>query len=159
MLMFQPLSSSPSTQRSCEYEGCGPEYDKWSSVRWCNCNKKIAELFWQSKGMCEAGIIPEGPNPHMGKPHGYTHKCIYSNHFFKTNAALKTRHTKKPINGGCKCKPKARGGTLADWAIKWLRRRQAQKGVPTMMMGDMELENVLTATHLGSESEANGNSN
>ena len=28
-----------------KYEGYGPEYDKWPSTRWCNCNKKIAE-FW-----------------------------------------------------------------------------------------------------------------
>ena len=56
-----------------KYEGYGPEYNKWSSARWCNCSKKIAE-FWQSKGMCEADIIPEGPNPHMGKTQGYTHR-------------------------------------------------------------------------------------
>ena len=142
-----------------KYKGYGPEYNKWSSARWCNCSKKIAE-FWQSKGMCEADIIPEGPNPHMGKTQGYTHRCIYCNQFYKTSTALKSHHNKKPTsNGSCKCKPKTRAGTLAEKAVKRLRRKQAQKDLPTVTMGDIELENVLTATYLGSEYEADGNSN
>ena len=142
-----------------KYEGYGSEHNEWSPARWCNCNKKIAE-FWQSKGMCEADITPEGPNPHMGKTQGYTPRCIYCNQFYKTSTALKSHLNKKPTSkGSCKCKPKARAGTLAEKAIKRLRRKQAQKDLPTVMMGDIELENVMTATYLGSEYEADGNSN
>ena len=110
--------------------------------------------------MCEADITPEGPNPHMGKTQGYTHRCIYCNQFYKTSTALKSHLNKKPTSkGSCKCKPKARAGTLAEKAIKRLRRKQAQKDLPTVMMGDIELENVMTVTYLGSEYEADGNSN
>ena len=131
-----------------------PKDYKWSRARWCNCSKLIAE-FWQSKGMCEDDIMPEGPNLcSAGKTLGYTLRCKLCNHFCKTTTAMKTHHSTH-----CKCKPKSRAGTLAEKAIKRLRMRQAQKELPTVMMGDVELENVWSATYLGSEFEADGNSN
>jgi hypothetical protein len=57
----------------------------------------------------------------------------------------------------CKCKLKSETGTLAEKAVKRLRRKEAQKHFDHVCMEGTELENVLCFTYFqGSNFEADG---
>ena len=60
---------------------------------------------------------------------------------------------------GCKSKPKSKTGTLAEKAVKRLRRKEAQKHFDHVCMEGTELENVLCFTYLGSNLRLMGTAN
>ena len=102
-------------------------------------------------------MMPEGPNPLLGEKHGHCYRCIWCNNFYKTSGALKGHHSRKVSDPlGCKSKPKSKTGTLAEKAVKRLRRKEAQKHFDHVCMEGTELENVLCFTYLGSNFEADG---
>ena len=71
--------------------------------------------------------------------------------------ALKGHHSRKVSDPlGCKNKPKSKSGTLAEKAVKRLRRKAAQKHFDPVCMEGTKLENVLCFTYLGSNFEADG---
>ena len=139
-----------------KYKGYGPKYNKWSPDHWCSCSDKITE-FCREIGVAVEDMMPEGPNPLQGKKQGHCYRCIWCNNFFKTSGALKGHHSRKVSDPlGCKHKPKSKSGTLAEKAVKRLRRKEAQKHFDHVCMEGTELENVLCFTYLGSNFEADG---
>ena len=139
-----------------KYKGYGPEHNKWSPDQWCTCSAKITE-FCRENGVAVEDMMPEGPNPLLGKKQGYCYRCIWCNNFYKTSGALKGHHSRKVSDPlGCKCKPKSKSGTLSEKAVKRLRRKEAQKNFGHVCMEGTELENVLYFTYLGSNFEADG---
>ena len=139
-----------------KYKGYGPEHNKWSPDQWCSCSAKITE-FCRENGVAVEDMMPEGPNPLLGKKQGHCYRCIWCNNFYKTSAALKGHHSRKALDPlGCRCKPKSKSGTLSEKAVKRLRRKEAQKNFDHVCMEGTELENVLCFTYLGSNFEADG---
>jgi hypothetical protein len=139
-----------------KYKGYGPEHNEWSPDQWCSCSNKITE-FCREIGVAVEDMMPEGPNPLQGEKQGHCYRCIWCNNFYKTSGALKGHHSRKVSDPlGCKNKPKSKSGTLAEKAVKRLRRKEAQKHFDHVCMEGTKLENVLCFTYLGSNFEADG---
>jgi hypothetical protein len=139
-----------------KYKGYGPDYNKWSPDHWCSCSDKITE-FCSEIGVAVEDTMPEGPNSLQGEKHDYCYRCVWCNNFYKTSGALKGHQSRKVSDPlGCKHKPKSKTGTLAEKAVKRLRRKEAQMHFDHVCMEGTELENVLCFTYLGSNFEADG---
>ena len=130
----------------------------WIPASWCNCKTAIAE-FWARKGLCpDTDALPEAPNPMLDKTQGFVNRCARCNQFFKRDQDVKTHQTKSKRDGGCKRPPLNRSNTLAEAALKRLRRMKAQEKFDHVVVEGETIENVLGFTYVGTNLEADGSS-
>jgi hypothetical protein len=130
----------------------------WIPASWCTCKALLAE-FWERKGLCpDTDALPEAPNPMLDKTQGFVNRCACCNQFFKREQDVKTHQSKNKQHGGCKMPPLNRSGTLAETALKRLRRKQAQEKFDHVVVEGAIIENVLGFTYVGTNLEADGRS-
>ena len=130
----------------------------WIPAYWCSCKELLAE-FWERKGLCaDTDVLPEAPNPMIGKTQGFVNRCPRCNQFFSRAQDVKSHQTKSKNNGGCKMPPLNRAGTLAERALKRLRRKQRQNEFDHVVVEGEVIENVLGFTYVGTNLEADGGS-